>query len=967
MRFTMAHVLNEDIDSMRKYYPNIPEMDFMKFIELDPTYKGGNNAGTYARWILNLANKGMLDNPGHVKDILRRFDDNRKNLKEKDIMRFKSMDELEAYLNNDDSYKDLTHRQEVRGRQKDRRDVDLSKEARIVYEDDDWTVWVPETYAASCKLGQGTKWCTASTESSEYFDRYSKDGNLYILISKKDPKEKYQFHLESYQYMDINDINIDIVEFLVKYPGLLTFFGYSLKDGIMYENEKCEVIMGVTDEFRDKATSVTIPDSVRYIDPDAITACFNLVSIKFPPHIIEIGTGAFWGCESLKSVEISSPELRFIGNSAFAECNGIEEVRIETGNRSYIESQAFFGLPNLKTVDLGEGVTDIYDCAFEGCTNLKDVHLPKSVNIIGYSAFRDTGIETLTIPCSWVRIDGGAFKYCKHLKSVTFLGGSARIADTAFNGTDVTFRCYKNSDASEFARRNAIPVEYIDDSQTDGMDESLTLNEDIDAMRKYYPNIPEEDFLTYIGLDPTYQGGTQAGKYARWILNLANQSKIPLDDNSPISAKNRIPSSLEFFDSVRDRLKIKDIMRFKSLDELDEYTSSDDSYDEETQRQLVRHRQDARRKANLVQDAEIVYEDDDWVVYTPKTYAASCKLGQGTRWCTATTEDDSYFNRYTKRGPLYININKNNPTEKYQLHFESAQYMDTDDDDVSLKELFDQFPSLRKAYEPILQDLIRKSIESYQMDGGSFIVTAPKQGLANWMGGDVSQKTGLRILEDDYVSIADYIPYKPIRGSNTFYANMIAQSPEVTDLLEEFVKKTSAENFEKIKGMECDEEMVMFILKNYREVKDTADVSYEFAARVGTASNFVDSSIGKLLGNLPDWVSKADFTGEERAEMLKDNPPVRDKFYSLAESAFWIDYKGYSKAFFDLIQDDTVKVFVDVDGITSVPTAPIFAAFKKAKINEPEKAEWVDGKSDIVFMDNFADSIGQLLWDLENE
>ena len=361
-----------------------------------------------------------------------------------------------------------------------------------------------------------------------------------------------------------------------------------------------------------------------------------------------------------------------------------------------------------------------------------------------------------------------------------------------------------------------------------------------------------------------------------------------------------------------------------------------------------------------------MYEDDDWVVYTPKTYAASCKLGQGTRWCTATTEDDSYFKKYTKSGPLYININKNNPAEKYQLHFESGQYMDREDEEISLSDLFDQFPSLRKAYEPILQDLLRKSIEPYQEDGGSFIVTAPKQGLANWMGGDVSQKTGLRILEDDYVTIADYIPYRTLRESNTFYATMIADDAEVMSLLEEFVEKTSAENFEKIKGM-GDEEKVMFILKNYREVKDIADNAYEFAARVGTASLFIDKSTGKLLGSLPDWVSRADFTGEERAEMLKDNPPVRNKFFSLAESAFWIDYKGYSKAFFDLIQNETVKAFIEVDGITAVPTAPIFAAFKKARIDEPERAEWVDGKSEFVFMDNFTDSIEQLLWDLENE
>lgn len=219
-------VLDEDIEGMKKYYPNIPEMDFMKFIELDPTYKGGDNAGTYARWILNLANKGQLNNIGHVKDILTRFDEVKKNLVTKDIMRFKSMEELENFLNDENSYTDLTHRQEVRARQKDRKNADLEKEASLVYEDSDWEVWVPHTYAASCKLGQGTSWCTASTESDYYYEYYRGNygGEYYINISKKDPEEKYQFHFESGQFMDKDDDSIDLADLLGANKGLSDFY-----------------------------------------------------------------------------------------------------------------------------------------------------------------------------------------------------------------------------------------------------------------------------------------------------------------------------------------------------------------------------------------------------------------------------------------------------------------------------------------------------------------------------------------------------------------------------------------------------------------------------------------------------------------------------------------------------------------------------------------------------------------------
>lgn len=233
MRFSLIEtmVINEDIESMKKYYPNIPDEKFMYYIKLDPTYKdGSNNAGNYGKWILGLANKGDIENIGHITDVLRRFEETKNSLKNKDIMKYKSVDEVEDMLNNDDSYKDLSHRQEVRQRQKDRKNADLGKEAKLVYEDSDWEVWVPESYAASCKLGQGAKWCTASTENDYYYNYYKNQygGDYYINISKKDPSVKFQFHFPSGQFMDVEDAPINLAKFMEKYPALKDFY---------YENE----------------------------------------------------------------------------------------------------------------------------------------------------------------------------------------------------------------------------------------------------------------------------------------------------------------------------------------------------------------------------------------------------------------------------------------------------------------------------------------------------------------------------------------------------------------------------------------------------------------------------------------------------------------------------------------------------------------------------------------------------------
>ena len=100
--------------------------------------------------------------------------------------------------------------------------------AEQVYENDKVRIIVPHDKEAACYYGQGTQWCTASTQSMNYFNAYSKDGPLYILLPKQ-PKydgEKYQLHFASGQFMDEQDRNVDdIIELLdMRFGNLVEFF-----------------------------------------------------------------------------------------------------------------------------------------------------------------------------------------------------------------------------------------------------------------------------------------------------------------------------------------------------------------------------------------------------------------------------------------------------------------------------------------------------------------------------------------------------------------------------------------------------------------------------------------------------------------------------------------------------------------------------------------------------------------------
>ena len=94
--------------------------------------------------------------------------------------------------------------------------------------------------------------------------------------------------------------------------------------------------------------------------------------------------------------------------------------------------------------------------------------------------------------------------------------------------------------------------------------------------------------------------------------------------------------------------------------------------------------------------AEIVQRNP--LVIVPKTEAAAKWFGKGTKWCTAA-DKDNMFDYYNKRGLLYIVFWNG---KKYQLHFESMQFMDERDQKIEhslLIELRRQLSALFKTGE----------------------------------------------------------------------------------------------------------------------------------------------------------------------------------------------------------------------------------------------------------------------------
>ena len=121
--------------------------------------------------------------------------------------------------------------------------------------------------------------------------------------------------------------------------------------------------------------SVNLPSTLITIGNSTFNGCSNLTTINLPETITTIGGAAFWECYSLVIDDLSLPNLTTLGDSAFRSTK-IKKVS-NLGNITQLEA---------RTYDTG---------VFYGCTNLKVVVLPATLETLGsqYSPF--TGCASL--------------------------------------------------------------------------------------------------------------------------------------------------------------------------------------------------------------------------------------------------------------------------------------------------------------------------------------------------------------------------------------------------------------------------------------------------------------------------------------------------------------------------------------------------------------------------------------------
>jgi hypothetical protein len=275
----------------------------------------------------------------------------------------------------------------------ERKSAPVHPGAEMMYDGKDWRVIKIEDKGvvgkeAACYYGgnnKETRWCTSAPGAS-WFDRYIKDGPLYVIFNPNDtkiapetglPVERYQFHFPSNQFMDKDDRSVDLIKMLNgQMSELKNLFKPEFAKGLTVGGEKL-----VIDSFSHGAIGKFIglyglddlienlPDSLKEFQiqnrdtnnnivitiPDSISRFQNLQMILLDNCIVNIPESI---CElpKLKFLAlINNPGLKSIPecigdlpNLFFLNLKGSENVKVPNSIQS-------------RGTDMGNGMWDLQD------------------------------------------------------------------------------------------------------------------------------------------------------------------------------------------------------------------------------------------------------------------------------------------------------------------------------------------------------------------------------------------------------------------------------------------------------------------------------------------------------------------------------------------------------------------------------------------------------------------------------
>ena len=167
--------------------------------------------------------------------------------------------------------------------------------------------------------------------------------------------------------------------------------------------------------------SVNIPESVTDIGVEAFKCCDGLTAVQLPEGLKRIPREIFLDCRKLESVGIPS-SVRAIDEQAFSNCISLASLNLPAG-LNYIGRYAFQNTPWYST-QYNEAPNGLFYIGpllvgYKGDVPTGELVIKEGTTCIGYQAFNYcTGLTSVTIPKSLTHVDYRAFYNCVGLTAV---------------------------------------------------------------------------------------------------------------------------------------------------------------------------------------------------------------------------------------------------------------------------------------------------------------------------------------------------------------------------------------------------------------------------------------------------------------------------------------------------------------------------------------------------------------------
>ncbi len=215
-------------------------------------------------------------------------------------------------------------------------------------------------------------------------------------------------------------------------------------DGVLFEREGNKLSIYPANK---QGSSYTVPQTVMAIGDSTFSGNLGLTEIILPESVVRIGANAFSGCKNLTAIVLPN-DLEAIGKGAFSGCTSLREIDIPVGVK-IIPSGIFSGCTSLERVTVSPELTTIESYAFLGCAALREFEFPQTVIEIASEAFARSGLVSITVPDSVIKLGQRVFYNCLELQSAALGSGIKSLKNSEFEGCKALETLYLENSITE--------------------------------------------------------------------------------------------------------------------------------------------------------------------------------------------------------------------------------------------------------------------------------------------------------------------------------------------------------------------------------------------------------------------------------------------------------------------------------------------------------------------------------------